>query len=88
MLRRNTEKYITFSVPVDKELDNGKTIIYKLKFIDNFRFMSTSLSKLVDNFSEIYKKECKGCDERRKIKSVCNFIRLKNNKLDRECKKM
>ena len=88
MLRRNTEKYITFSVPVDKELDNGKTIIYKLKFIDNFRFMSTSLSKLVDSFSEIYKKECKGCDERRKIKSVCNFIGLKNKKLDCECKKM
>ena len=25
-LRENTEKYITFSVPVKKELDNGKTI--------------------------------------------------------------
>ena len=30
-LGENTEKYITFSVPVDKELDNGKTIIYKLQ---------------------------------------------------------
>ena len=42
-LRENTEKYITFSVPIKKELDNGKTITYKLKFNDNFRFMSTSL---------------------------------------------
>ena len=50
-LRENTEKYITFSVPVNKELDNGKTITYTLKFIDSFRFMSTSLSKLADNLS-------------------------------------
>ena len=76
-LGENTEKYITFSVPISKELDNGKTITYKLKFIDSFRFMSTSLSRFVDNLSEICKKECKGCEERRKIKSVCNFIRLK-----------
>ena len=55
-LGENTEKYITFSVPISKELDNGKTITYKLKFIDSFRFMSTSLSSLVDNLSEIYKK--------------------------------
>ena len=51
-LGENTEKYITFSVPISKELDNGKTITYKLKFIDSFRFMSTSLSSLVDNLSD------------------------------------
>ena len=81
-LGENTEKYITFSVPIKKELDNNKTITYKLKFIDSFRFISTSLSSLVNNLSEIYKKECKGCKERRKIKSVCYFIGLKNNKLN------
>ena len=48
--------------------------------------MSTSLSSLVDNLSEIYKKECKGCEEKRKIKSVCNFIGLENNKLNYKCK--
>ena len=48
--------------------------------------MSTSLSKYVDNLSEIYKKECKVCEERRNIKSVCNFIGLKYNKLNYECK--
>ena len=47
----NMEKYITFSVPIKKECDNGKTIAYKLRFIDSFRFMSTSLSELVDNMS-------------------------------------
>ena len=52
-LGETTEKCITFSVPISKELDNGKTITYKLKFIDSFRFMSTSLSSLVDNLSEI-----------------------------------
>ena len=34
-----TEKCITFSVPIGKELDNGKTITYRLEFIDSFRFM-------------------------------------------------
>ena len=56
-LGENTEKYITFSVPIKKELDNSKTITYKLKFIDSFRFMSTSLSSLVDKLSEIYRKK-------------------------------
>ena len=51
-LGENTEKYITFSVPISKELDNGKTITCRLKFIDSFRSMLTSLSSLVDNLSE------------------------------------
>ena len=81
-LGENTEKYITFSVPIKKELDNGKTITYKLKFIDSFRFMSNSLSKLVDNLTEIYSKICsdKSC------KSECKFKRLTNNKLSYNCK--
>ena len=74
MLRGKYRKYITFSVPIKKELDNGKAITYKLKFLDSFRFMSTSLLRLVDNLSEIYSKECrdKNCE------SKCNFIGLKN----------
>ena len=32
------------------------------------------------------KKECKGAEERKKIKSVCNFKGLKNNKSNYECK--
>ena len=51
-LGENTEKYITFAVPISKILDNVKRIKYKLKFIDNFRFMSTSLWKLIKYLSE------------------------------------
>ena len=57
MLGENTEKYITFFVPIKKEYDNGKTAIYKLKFIDSCRFMQDSLSNLVDNLSEINNKD-------------------------------
>ena len=31
--------------------------MYKLKFIDSFRFMQKALSDFVDNLSEIYNKE-------------------------------
>ena len=56
-LGENTEKYITFSVPIKKEHDNGKTTTYKLKFIDSYRFMQDSLSNLVDNLSGIDNKK-------------------------------
>ena len=52
LLRENTEKYITFSVIIKKELENCKTITYKIMFTDNFRFMSSSLSSLVDNLAK------------------------------------
>ena len=38
-LGENTEKYVTFSIPIKKEHGNGKTITYKIKFIDSCRFM-------------------------------------------------
>ena len=86
----NMEKYITFSVPVKKDCDNNKTITYKLKFSDSFRFMPTSLSELVDNTSGIFNSiECKPCIEKIKINSECCFVGLKNNKLIyefKECK--
>ena len=56
-LGETTEKYITFSVPIHKKNENDEKVIYKLKFIDSFRFMSASLSSLVDNLTEISKKE-------------------------------
>ena len=43
-----------------------KTITYKLKFIDSYRFMQSKLSDLVDNLSEINEKECLKCMERKK----------------------
>ena len=52
-LRENTEKYITFSVPIKKKVENKDIeITYKIKFIDSYRFMATSLSKLDDNLTE------------------------------------
>ena len=58
----NMEKYITFSAPIKKKCDDGKTITYKLRFIDSFRFMPTSLSELVHNmFGNFNSIECKSC---------------------------
>ena len=56
-LGENTEKYIIFSVPIKKKIDNKDLeITYKIKFIAGYRFMSSSLSKLVDNLSEGFEK--------------------------------
>ena len=40
-LGENTEEYITFSVPLKKENNNGEIITYKLTFFDSYRFMQT-----------------------------------------------
>ena len=62
-LGETTEKYITFSVPIKKKIENKDLeITYKIKFIDSYRFMPSSLSKLVDNLSEgIYNNKCSDC---------------------------
>ena len=46
-LAENAEKYITFSIPIKKKLENGKIIRYRTKFIDSFTFISSSLSKVL-----------------------------------------
>ena len=48
--------------------------------------MQSKLSDLVDNSYALYKKECRSCMERKKIKSECDFIEFKNNKLNYKCK--
>ena len=85
-LGENTEKYINFSVPIKKEHGNDETITYKIKFIDSCRFIQSKLSDLVDNLSEIKNKGCKKCMERKNIKSECEFIGSKNNRLNHRCK--
>ena len=85
-LGENTEKYINFSVPIKKEHGNDETITYKIKFIDSCRFIQSKLSDLVDNLSEIKNKGCKKCMERKNIKSECEFIGSKNNRLNYRCK--
>ena len=75
-------------MPLKKE--NDQKITYKLKFVDCYRFMSISLSNLVDNLSGVYDKECQKCMERKKIRLNCEFIGFKNGRLSykfKECKK-
>ena len=48
--------------------------------------MPSKLSNLVDSLSEINNKDCKTCIERKNIKSECEFIGLKNNRLNYRCK--
>ena len=80
-LGENTEKYITFLVPLKKKIENKNVeITYKIKFIYSFRFMSSSLSKLVDNlFEGIHNNKCVDC------KSNLDYIKTKNEKLILEC---
>ena len=78
-LGENTEKYITFSVPIKKKIHNEDLgITYKIKFIDSYRFMSLPLSKLVDNLSEgIHNNKCFDCESDRdyiKIKKMKNYF--------------
>ena len=74
-LGKTTEKYITFSVPIQNEITkkdkdgNDKTtkISYKIKLFDSFRFMSSPSSNFVDNLSEGLHcdklKNCKSCKD-------------------------
>ena len=59
-LGENTEKYITFSVPIEKEVTRiekkgeeiTQNLSYRLQFVDSTRFSVSSLSNFVSNLSE------------------------------------
>ena len=87
-LVENTEKYITFSVPIKKQItkidkDGNDTIVnisYKIKYIDSFRFMSSSLSSLVNNLTvdkikNIFSYECEDCNNK------LDYLRFKDNNM-------
>ena len=80
-LCENTEKYKTFSVPIKKKIENKDLeITYKIKFIDSYRFISSSLSELVDNLSEgIHNNKCINCN------SCLDYVKTKNEKLILKC---
>ena len=80
-LGENTEKYITFSVPIKKKIENKNIeITYKIKFTDSYRFMAMPLSKLADNLSEgIHNNKCSDCGFN------LDYIKNKNEKLILEC---
>ena len=76
-LGENTEKYITFLVPIKKKTENKDLeITYKIEFIDSYRFMLSSLSKLANNLSEEnHSNKCLDC------KCCLDYIKIKNEKL-------
>ena len=80
-LGENTEKYIIFSAPIKKRIENKDIeITYKIKFIDSYRFMSSSLSKLIDNLSEgLHNNKCLDCE------SCLDCIKTKSEKLILKC---
>ena len=87
-LSENTEKYITFSVPIKKEItkkdkngnDKIAKISFKIKFIDRYRFMSTSLSNLVSNlFEGPHNDRCIDC------KSYLDYMTTKDEQLIFRC---
>ena len=67
-LGENIEEYISFTVPIEKEVkridkngeESTKDISFILQFIHSARFMASSLSTFVNNLSErIHKIKCK-----------------------------
>ena len=87
-LGENTEKYITFSVPIKKETtkkdkngnDKITKISYKIKFIDRCRLMSTSLANLVSNLSDgLHNGRCIDC------KSCLDYTTTKDEQLIFRC---
>ena len=65
LFKKNTEKYITFPVPIEKEVKRidkkkSKTVSYRLKFVDSSRFMGSSLWDHLKNLAEgIRRTKCK-----------------------------
>ena len=87
-LGENTEKYITFPAPIKKEItkkdkngnDKITKISYKIKFIDSYRFLATSLSNLVSNLSEgLHNDRCIDC------KSCLDYTATKDEQLIFRC---
>ena len=74
-LGENSEKYITFSVP----FKTNKLMTCRLKFIDSFRFMATSLSNLISNLSDQLYNNCFDC------KNCLDYMIFKDNKVVFRC---
>ena len=74
-LRKSTKKYITFIVPIEKEVikidkdgeEVFRNISYLSQFLDSAKFLAGSLSNLVNNlFERIHKVKCKfGLDDKK-----------------------
>ena len=99
VLAENTEKYISFSVPIRIEVvdDDGKPVMYKnvkgvekkqtetcmLRFIDSYRFMRSSLSNLVDNLAKTNTNDIECCKN-----ASIEFVEIDENYVAKfECEK-
>ena len=49
-------------VPLKKELENGKIITYKKRFTDSCRFMSSSISVIVNLSEGLHSDKCIDCN--------------------------
>ena len=78
----NTDKYMSFSIPIKKHVyvnnrnTKKKLVTYNLKFIDSTTHINSSLSTLVDYLSEKNKCNC----EHESLKNRRITCRLINNK--------
>ena len=72
-LGENAENYLPFSVPIKKENENGKTVTYKIKLIDNIRFLVSALLSLAYNLAkELHESKCE------EFNRICNSLILSN----------
>ena len=78
-LGENTEKYISFTVPFKKAI-NDEEIQYRITISDSCTFMQDSLSNFVDNLSELKIKEI---DNNVLIKRFCNTYQLSDNDINK-----
>ena len=75
-LGENTEKYITFSLPIKKEHDNGKLITYKIKFIDSYRLCKTNYQTLLITCLELIIKNANHAWKGKKLNQNANLWSL------------
>ena len=78
-LGENTEKYVSFTVPFKKVI-NDKKIKYKIRISDSCRFMQDLLSNLVDNLSEL---KINKIDNDVLIKRFYNTYQLRENDINK-----
>ena len=78
-LGENTEKYVSFTVPFKKVI-NDEEIKYRKRIRDNCRFMQDSLSNLADNLSEL---KINKIDSDVLIKRFYNTYQLSDNDINK-----